>query len=111
MESKPVDDLITAVPGNWKFDEPVAMGFDSHVRKSVPFYDEVQNLVVSLSEFFVRDNSSIVDVGASTGETLHFLAERLFKEGDLSEVLDACHMAIRENPGEAGTVSSLQGAC
>lgn len=32
-----VDDLITSIPGEWKFDEQVSQHFDTHVRKSVPF--------------------------------------------------------------------------
>lgn len=74
--SKPVDEIITAVPGEWRFDEKVAQSFDSHVRKSVPLYDEIQRLVVEMSEFFVRDGSVIYDIGASTGETLYRLAAK-----------------------------------
>ena len=50
-----VDKLITAIPGEWKFDEQVAKSFDTHVRKSIPLYDEVQKMVVEISEWFVRD--------------------------------------------------------
>ena len=71
----PVDDFISAVPGNWRFDEQVTAGFDSHVRKSVPCYDEVQRLVVALSEFFVRDGGRVFDIGSSTGATVRLLAE------------------------------------
>lgn len=28
-----VDDLITSIPGEWKFDEQVSQHFDTHVRK------------------------------------------------------------------------------
>jgi len=80
--SKPVDDQISAVPGNWKFDEQVCESFDSHVRKSVPFYDEIQRLVVELSEFFVHDGSRIYDVGSSTGETLSLLARKHANKSD-----------------------------
>ena len=30
-----VDDLITSIPGEWKFDEQVSQHFDTHVRKKV----------------------------------------------------------------------------
>lgn len=69
-----VDETITAVPGEWRFDEEVSKAFDSHVRKSVPFYDELQRMVVELSEYFVSDGSVIYDLGSSTGETLYRLA-------------------------------------
>ena len=70
-----VDETISAVLGEWRFDEQVSRAFDNHVRKSVPFYDELQRMVVELSEYFVADGSVIYDLGCSTGETLHRLTE------------------------------------
>lgn len=74
MTRKPVDDTISAVPGAWRFDAEVSRGFEAHVRKSVPFYDELQRMVVELSDYFVRDQSVIYDLGSSTGATLDLLA-------------------------------------
>ena len=71
-----VDDLITAVPGNWKFDEQVAKSFHSHVRKSIPLYDNIQGMVVELSEWFVRDGSVLYDIGSSDGETIKLLSDK-----------------------------------
>ena len=64
------DELITAVPGGWEFNEEVAEHFDEHVRRSVPLYDEAQQMVVDLSEWFVRDDSTVYDIGSATGETI-----------------------------------------
>jgi len=72
---KAVDDTISAVPGEWRFSEDVSKGFDAHVRKSVPFYDELQRMVIELSEYFVRDQSVVYDLGSSTGATLCRLSE------------------------------------
>ena len=72
--SRPVDDTITAVPGEWRFDENVSKAFDAHVEKSVPFYTELQRMVVELSEYFVRDHSVVYDLGCSTGTTLELLS-------------------------------------
>ncbi|MFH1680138.1 MAG: methyltransferase domain-containing protein [Candidatus Eisenbacteria bacterium] len=71
-----VDKLITAVPGRWKFDGQVAENFDSHVRKSVPLYEEVQSMVVDMSEWFVAEGSTVYDIGSSTGETIALLMEK-----------------------------------
>jgi len=76
MKKKFVDDLITAVPGEWDFNEEVANSFDSHVRKSIPLYDEIQRVVVEMSEWFVREGSVIYDIGSSTGETASLLFEK-----------------------------------
>lgn len=69
-----VDDTISAVPGEWRFNDEVSRAFDSHVRKSVPLYDEIQRMVVELSEYFVSDEGVVYDLGSSTGETLYHLA-------------------------------------
>lgn len=68
-----VDELITAVPGDWRFDGQVADHFDSHVRKSVPVYDQLQEMVVEVSEWFVRDGVTIYDLGSATGRTIELL--------------------------------------
>jgi len=75
MTRRSVDDTISAIPGAWRFDEEVSKSFDSHVRKSVPFYDEIQRMVAELSDFFVRDDSVVYDLGSSTGTTLNQLGE------------------------------------
>jgi tRNA (cmo5U34)-methyltransferase len=74
-ESRAVDDTISAVPGEWRFDKNVSKAFDSHVHKSVPFYDELQRMVIELSEYFVRDHSVVYDLGSSTGTTLELLSQ------------------------------------
>lgn len=71
-----VDKFITAIPGEWKFDDQVAKRFDDHVRKSIPLYEEVQRMVVEMSEWFVRDNATVYDIGVSTGETLCLLQKK-----------------------------------
>ena len=73
-ESRPVGDTISAVPGEWRFDKNVSKAFDAHVRKSVPFYDEIQRMVIEISEYFVRDHCVVYDLGSSTGTTLDLLS-------------------------------------
>jgi len=75
-DRRSVDDLITAVPGEWKFDRQVSDSFDDHVRKSVPLYDEIQRMIVEMSEWFIRDGSTVYDIGSSTGETISLLSEK-----------------------------------
>jgi len=75
-DRRKVDDLITAVPGEWKFDRQVSDSFDDHVRKSVPMYDEIQSMIVEMSEWFIRDGSRVYDIGSSTGETISLLSEK-----------------------------------
>ena len=71
-----VDELITAIPGEWKFDAQVVAKFDEYVSKSVPLYYEFQSMIVEMSEWFIRDNSVVFDIGSSTGETISQLIKK-----------------------------------
>ena len=70
------DDKIISRQSNWVFDEHVAPEFDKHVRKSVPNYVHVQELVETFSDWFTYPNSTVIDFGASTGETLRRIKRR-----------------------------------
>jgi len=61
---------LNSVEGeSWVFNKDVAKIFDLHVKQSLPFYDSIQKYISSLSEWFIKDNSIIYDLGCSTGET------------------------------------------
>jgi len=64
------DKKINAERGRWKFDSVVASEFDDHVKKSVPFYDQIQDMVCELSDWFIGDNALVYDLGAATGTTI-----------------------------------------
>jgi tRNA (cmo5U34)-methyltransferase len=59
----------------FRFDERVAAVFDNMVSRSVPFYGEIQKLVVQLTMAFAQPETSIYDLGCSTGTTLAVLSE------------------------------------
>ncbi len=61
---------ISSIEGtDWKFNKNISNNFDKHVRQSIPMYDEIQKYICSLSEWFIRDDALIYDLGCSTGET------------------------------------------
>lgn len=74
------DDKIISRQSNWVFDEHVAPEFDKHVRKSVPNYTHVQELAETFSDWFTFPSSTVIDFGASTGETLRRIKRRHTKE-------------------------------
>jgi tRNA (cmo5U34)-methyltransferase len=97
-ERRPVDDTISAVPGEWRFDKNVSKAFDSHVHKSVPFYDEIQRMAIELSEYFVRDRSVVYDLGSSTGTTLDLLSSAHAGKQDAQFIgFDLSEFMIRES--------------
>ena len=70
-------DQISTKNSAWTFNSAnVAQNFDSHVSKSVPMYNEGHDLIVKMSDFFVSNNSLIVDLGCSTGTLISKLYER-----------------------------------
>lgn len=83
-----VGDNINAERGNWTFGGDVADTFDDHVSKSVPLYHEGHQLIRDLSDFFVKSDSVIYDLGCSTGTLIANLAE-LHKDK-----ADACFVGI-----------------
>lgn len=40
-------------------------------------YEEVQKAVIEISEWFIRDNSVVYDLGSSTGETISLLLQSI----------------------------------
>src|SRR5574344_649239 len=75
------DDKIISKQSNWVFDEHVAPEFDKHVRKSVPNYIHVQELAETFSDWFTYPNCTLIDFGASTGESLRRIKYRHLKNG------------------------------
>lgn len=59
------------------FDEATTEVFDDMLNRSVPFYNELQDMIATLGGKFIQDNSSVYDLGCSTGTTLALLAESM----------------------------------
>ena len=60
---------------NWKFSGNMVKDFEKHVSKSVPIYDRGQDLIIQLSDYFIKKDSIIYDIGCSTGKLLFKLIE------------------------------------
>ena len=56
---------------NWNFKGNVYKYFDKHIKKSISFYTEAQNLYTQYTDFFLQDRSKIIDLGSSTGVFLN----------------------------------------
>jgi len=54
----------------FEFDEAVASVFDDMLSRSVPFYDEVRGLIISLILSRQEDNKKVLDLGSSTAKFL-----------------------------------------
>jgi len=66
--------------GNWKFNSQVAEVFDTHAKKSIPFYEVGHDLILKISHFFLKERSIICDLGSSTGTLVKKLNDEHFKK-------------------------------
>ena len=48
-------------PYKWEFNEEVAQCFDEHVRQSVFMYDEFHKSIIKMSNWFIEDNTNVLD--------------------------------------------------
>ena len=69
-----VDTNIQQENAGWSF-ENIADEFDLHVQRSVPLYDDGHDLICKLSDFFLPENATVIELGTSTG----VLAEKFLK--------------------------------
>jgi len=71
MEVKMKDKIFEKkIEKKFEFDEAVASVFDDMLNRSVPFYDEVRKLIISLILKEQKEGKKIVDLGSSTAKLL-----------------------------------------
>ena len=56
--------------GAWSFGGKIPNKFEKHISKSVPLYLEGHQIIIKLSDFFLKDESICYDIGCSTGNLL-----------------------------------------
>jgi tRNA (cmo5U34)-methyltransferase len=71
-----VGEEISAANASWTFGNNTPKQFDQHISKSVPFYQEGHNLILQISEFFIKSNSICYELGVSTGSLSRQLAKK-----------------------------------
>jgi tRNA (cmo5U34)-methyltransferase len=85
-------DTLFLDPGRRKssfaFDEAVAAVFDDMLKRSIPFYFEIQNMIADLAAAFTPANGTIYDLGCSTGTTIALLGKRMAERSLKFEGID-----------------------
>jgi tRNA (cmo5U34)-methyltransferase len=112
-----VGDGISVNPGSWTFGGDTPKNFDGHVGKSVPLYHEGHNLICDLSDFFVKPDSTIYEIGCSTGTLTYKLAQHneskpnaRFVGIDVEGEMIAAAEAKRSSPALAGLNTAFETA-
>ncbi|MES2447690.1 MAG: carboxy-S-adenosyl-L-methionine synthase CmoA [Bacteroidota bacterium] len=89
-------------PSDFKFGATVANAFDDMVERSVPFYNEIQRMIIELAAEHALPNTNVVDLGCSTGTTMiglnPLIADNIKFIGldDSTEMLKKCDVKLKE---------------
>lgn len=71
-----VGDQISSSESRWSFEGATVSNFQEHAKKSIPFYDQGHQLILQLSDFFVKEPGMCYELGCSRGVLTHDLALR-----------------------------------
>ena len=69
-------DNIKAKNANWQFSGDMVKNFEEHIKRSIPYYHDGHKLVESVSDFFIKDDSNVYEIGSSTGQLIYNLSKR-----------------------------------
>lgn len=87
--------------GKWEFDKEVTEVFDEMLERSIPDYTNMRNLVTSIGSEFVKQHTSIIDIGCSNGNAINPFIEKFgswnsFKLYDVSiPMLEVCRKRFK----------------
>ncbi len=96
---KHTDNVFSEVikkPSDFKFGATVASAFDDMVERSVPFYGEIQRMIIEQVCEFAVPGTQVYDLGCSTGTTFLNLDPYLDKDirfvgvDDSKDMLEKC---------------------
>ncbi|MEJ5996479.1 carboxy-S-adenosyl-L-methionine synthase CmoA [Pedobacter sp. Du54] len=89
-------------PSDFKFGATVANAFDDMVERSVPYYNEIQRMIIELAAEHALPNTNVIDLGCSTGTTMiglnPFVSDNIKFVGidDSAEMLKKCNLKLQE---------------
>lgn len=93
-------------PSDFKFGATVAQAFDNMVERSVPFYNEIQRMIIELASEHAQPDTSVIDLGCSTGTTMIGLnplvdpSIRFIGIDDSEEMLKKCRLKLEKSAFE-----------
>ena len=102
MKTDNIFDEKTDQLNDFKFDKEVVDVFDDMVVRSVPYYKEIQRMMVELASTFALPGTNLYDLGCSTGTTMMSLSTAVneqvqFVGVDQSpEMLESCKTNLEE---------------
>lgn len=112
LNLRTVDHDISLKEASWSFSlEGLAEKFSSHIQKSIPSYLEGHKLILELSDFFARSETTVYDLGCSIGSLTRQLAERHGQKGINFVGIDKEKGMIEEAIRKSGNKINLKFIC
>jgi len=103
MESDKIFKTKFDKSSDFKFDKAVASVFDDMVVRSVPFYLEMHRMMSEIARDYVKPNTSLYDLGCSTGTTFRSLnpiieeSVKFVGIDNSAEMLEKCRTNLESN--------------
>ena len=96
-------DETNEINGKWEFDENVTKVFGDMLSRSIPDYDMMRELVFKIGKNFIKEGSTIVDMGCSNGLSVESFVKAFplnyFYLFDVSKpMLEACRKRFGDYP-------------
>jgi tRNA (cmo5U34)-methyltransferase len=88
---------------DFSFGNAVAEVFDDMLDRSVPFYQEIQRMIMELAADFAVEGTSVYDLGCSTGTTLLNLHQciphsvKIIGVDNSEAMLEKCRLKLQNN--------------
>ena len=76
IKNKNIGDKIQVKNASWSFGKKVPKNFTKHIKRSVPFYSEGHEIILQLSDFFLKKKSYCYDLGCATGNVINKISTR-----------------------------------
>jgi tRNA (cmo5U34)-methyltransferase len=93
--------------GSWEFTPEVTEVFDDHVKASVPFYNDIQQMVCEMADWLLPDGGSYADLGASTCTTLAAICQRHPTRRFHAELYDESESMLQKGKGKLAGANVL----
>jgi len=97
---------------NQKFDFNTIQDFDNHILKSIPNYDILIKTILSMSEYFITKDTTIYDLGCSTGKLLKSIPYQNLKIGyDNASIMPENHNEVQFKKIDLNYDFEIKNAC
>ena len=97
---------------DFRFDQDVVKGFDDMVRRSVPGYDSMIQMIGLIARMYGQDNTNYYDLGSSTGAiTLSIALNNKSKNNQFFAIDNSKEMVEQCEKNLHNKVDNLQAIC